>query len=240
VTTRRLRVVKYRGTAHGTNEYPFLIDEDGFSVLPITSAGLVTKRPTSGSRRGSRDWTRCWAARGSTAAAASSSAVPQGTGKSSIAAHLAVSRARGVSAASTSRSRSRRARSSATWRPSGSIFILGIKKGLLRFVPGRPTANGLEMHLALMTGRSASSSRAWWWSIRSATRRGGDLVGRETMLMRLIDLLKTRADHGRAHGADRRAVSTGGDEVGILALIDTWLLCGAIELGGRAQTALST
>src|ERR1700681_4855677 len=40
VSTRRLRIVKYRGTAHGTNEYPFLIDEDGFSVLPVTSLGL--------------------------------------------------------------------------------------------------------------------------------------------------------------------------------------------------------
>ena len=40
VTTRRLRVIKYRGSAHGTNEYPFLIDEKGISVLPITSAGL--------------------------------------------------------------------------------------------------------------------------------------------------------------------------------------------------------
>src|SRR5689334_3592207 len=40
ITTRRLRVVKYRGSAHGTNEYPFLIDETGISVMPITSAGL--------------------------------------------------------------------------------------------------------------------------------------------------------------------------------------------------------
>jgi circadian clock protein KaiC len=40
ISTRRLRVVKYRGSAHGTNEYPFLIDQHGFSVLPVTSLGL--------------------------------------------------------------------------------------------------------------------------------------------------------------------------------------------------------
>ena len=40
ITTRRLRVMKYRGSAHGTNEYPFLIDQGGISVLPVTSAGL--------------------------------------------------------------------------------------------------------------------------------------------------------------------------------------------------------
>ena len=55
VSTRRLRVVKYRGTAHGTNEYPFLIDEDGFSVLPDhVGRASSTRRPTSGSRPASR------------------------------------------------------------------------------------------------------------------------------------------------------------------------------------------
>ncbi len=43
ISTRRLRIVKYRGTAHGTNEYPFLIDEDGFSVLPVSALGLNHK-----------------------------------------------------------------------------------------------------------------------------------------------------------------------------------------------------
>ena len=46
ISTRRLRIVKYRGTSHGTNEYPFLIDEQGFSVLPITSLGLTHRAPT--------------------------------------------------------------------------------------------------------------------------------------------------------------------------------------------------
>ena len=46
VSTRRLRVVKYRGSTHGSNEYPFLIDEQGFSVLPITSVGLRHKVST--------------------------------------------------------------------------------------------------------------------------------------------------------------------------------------------------
>lgn len=46
--TRRLRLVKYRGSAHGTNEYPFLIDEQGISIFPVTSAGLDTRPPTAG------------------------------------------------------------------------------------------------------------------------------------------------------------------------------------------------
>lgn len=47
ISTRRMRIIKYRGTSHGTNEYPFLIDEQGFSVLPITSLGLAHKAPTA-------------------------------------------------------------------------------------------------------------------------------------------------------------------------------------------------
>ena len=46
ISTRRLRIIKYRGTSHGTNEYPFMIDENGFSVLPITSLGLRHKAST--------------------------------------------------------------------------------------------------------------------------------------------------------------------------------------------------
>ena len=59
VVTRRLRVVKYRGSAHGTNEYPFLIDDEGISVLPITSAGLGTRSPTKRCRPASRTSMRC-------------------------------------------------------------------------------------------------------------------------------------------------------------------------------------
>ena len=57
VSTRRLRIVKYRGSHHGTNEYPFLIDRDGLSVLPVTSLGLthpaVTERVSTGVVRSS-------------------------------------------------------------------------------------------------------------------------------------------------------------------------------------------
>ena len=59
MTTRRLRVVKYRGSAHGTNEYPFLIDDLGISVLPITSAGLGHTISQEAVPPGSQTSTRC-------------------------------------------------------------------------------------------------------------------------------------------------------------------------------------
>ena len=72
ISTRRLRVVKYRGSAHGTNEYPFLIGEHGLSVLPITSLRLDHEAPRDVSSRASPGSTTCSAARASFAAAACS------------------------------------------------------------------------------------------------------------------------------------------------------------------------
>ena len=79
VSSRRLRVVKYRGSTHGTNEYPFLIDETGISVLPITSVGLQyqasLERVPSGC---TGPWMRCWAAPATSAAAACWCPAPRG------------------------------------------------------------------------------------------------------------------------------------------------------------------
>ena len=70
ITTRRLRIVKYRGSSHGTNEYPFIIDEQGFSVLPVTSMALAPQGLERGrSRPACRTSTRCWASAATFAAA---------------------------------------------------------------------------------------------------------------------------------------------------------------------------
>lgn len=86
--TRRMRVIKYRGSAHGTNEYPFLIDEQGFSVLPVTTLGLehlaTSERLSSGipeldAMLGGKGYFR-----GSTILITGTA----GTGKTSVAAHF--------------------------------------------------------------------------------------------------------------------------------------------------------
>src|ERR1700684_3306190 len=88
VSTRRLRIVKYRGTAHGTNEYPFLIDEDGFSVLPVTSVGLQhevsEERVSSGIPRLDTMLGGEGSYRGTTILVSGTA----GTGKTSLAAHF--------------------------------------------------------------------------------------------------------------------------------------------------------
>ena len=57
LSTRRLRIVKYRGSAHGTNEYPFIIDEQGITVMPVTSAGLAHDASTERVSSGIQTWT---------------------------------------------------------------------------------------------------------------------------------------------------------------------------------------
>src|SRR5580692_6355192 len=150
VSTRRLRVVKYRGSTHGTNEYPFLIDADGISVLPITAAGMdysvSTERVSTGipeldQMLGGRGYYR-----GSTILLSGSA----GTGKSSVAAYLADAACkRGERCMYFSFEES----ASQVMRNMKSIGINlepHVRKNLFRFHATRPTVHGVEMHLALM------------------------------------------------------------------------------------------
>jgi circadian clock protein KaiC len=149
LSTRRLRIVKYRGTAHGTNEYPFLIDEHGFSVLPITSLGLdhsvCDERISSGIPR--LDTMLAGGVyRGSSVLLSG----PAGTGKTSFAAHFVDASCR----------RSERCLFLAFEESQGQVvrnlrsigLDLGrwIERGLLLFHAARPTLEGLEMHLVRM------------------------------------------------------------------------------------------
>src|SRR4030042_1282906 len=89
VSTRRIRVVKYRGSAHDTNEFPFLIDERGVTVMPITSLGL---RHTVSNKRVSTGIPRLDAMLGGKGYYRGSSVLisgAAGTGKTSLAAHFA-------------------------------------------------------------------------------------------------------------------------------------------------------
>ncbi len=92
ISTRRIRVIKYRGSNHGTNEYPFVIDEDGLSVIPITSAGLdqpgTAKRVSTGIPSLDKLFKGAGYTRGSTILASGTA----GTGKTSLAAAFAIDR----------------------------------------------------------------------------------------------------------------------------------------------------
>jgi circadian clock protein KaiC len=147
IATRRMRIIKYRGSSHGTNEYPFLVEDKGISVLPITSIGLehiaTTKRISSGIDRLDAMMGGLGFFRGSSVLVTGTA----GTGKSSFAAHF-------IDAACRRGERSIyfafEESPSQICRNMSSIginFTQWIDAGLLHIYSGRPMAHGLEMHL---------------------------------------------------------------------------------------------
>ena len=239
VSTRRLRIVKYRGSAHGTNEYPFLIDEDGFSVLPITSAGLdhqaSDERVSTGIARLDAMLGGAGVYRGTSVLVSGSA----GTGKSSIAAHFAnASCERGESCLYFAFEES----SSQIIRNMRSIGIdlrRWVDAGKLRVVTGRPTATGLEMHLASMH-KHVRQHRPQLVIVDpiSNLTEAGTLRDAGALLLRMLDFLKSEQITGVFTSLTRGGNALEATEVGISSVIDTWLLLRDIELGGERNRGL--
>jgi circadian clock protein KaiC len=149
-STRRLRIVKYRGSLHGTNEYPFLIDETGLSVVPITSLRLEHIAPTEFISSGVKELDAMLGNKGFYKGSSILLSGTAGTGKSSLSSKFAeetCKRGEKVLFYSFEESSSQIIRN---MRSVGIELEHYQKKGLLLFHAMRPTLTGLEMHLATM------------------------------------------------------------------------------------------
>jgi circadian clock protein KaiC len=233
VSTRRLRVVKYRGSVHGTNEYPFLIDADGISVLPITSLGLAheacTERVSSGVP-GLDAMLDGGYYRGTSVLASGTA----GTGKTSLAAHFASAAcARGErcvyflfeeSPGQLMRNMTSIGLDLGQWR----------KAGLLEFHAARPNYYGLEMHLATIH-RVIERCRPQVVIVDPVSTMLS--IGRElevrSMLTRLVDYLKSRQITALFTSLTNSGPDLESTEVGVSSIMDTWLLLRDQELGGE-------
>src|SRR5262245_15202464 len=238
VSTRRLRIVKYRGTSHGTNEYPFLIDEDGFSVLPITSMGLkheVSKdRIATGIARldtmlGGKGFYR-----GSTILVSGTA----GSGKSSIAAHFAHAACqRGERALYLAFEESPQ-QIVRNMRSIGLDLEPCVKKRLLRFHATRSTVCGLEMHLAGFHKLIEQfKPRVVILDPISNLIHAGTEEDTSAMLTRLLDYLKAEQITTllTAMTAIKDLEKT---DLEVSSLVDTWLLLRDLELGGDRNRAM--
>ncbi len=231
ISTRRIRVIKYRGSDHGTNEYPFVIDKDGLSVIPITSAGLdqpgTAKRVSTGIPSLDKMFQGGGYTRGSTVLVSGTA----GTGKTSLAAAFAVERCR----------RGERCLFLSYEESSGQLiqnmssigfhFEPLIKKGLLKIVSTRPSFFGLEMHL-LDLYKVIAEFKPKSVVIDPLTSLIGEGDQREiqSMVTRMIDLLKSKGITGFFTSlVSSTAQNYTSGEVGVSSLIDTWIVVREIE-----------
>ncbi|WP_405048356.1 circadian clock protein KaiC [Rhodoferax sp.] len=239
-SSRRLRVVKYRGSTHGTNEYPFLINEDGISVLPVTSLGLkhivTSERLSSGVARldamlGGKGYYR-----GSSVLISGTA----GTGKSSLAAHFADSACRRgdrVLYFSFEESPDQIGRN---MRSIGIDLQQWVIKGLLQIHANRPSSAGLETHLA-MKHKAIEDFRPQVVILDPLNSYviGDNEIEVKSMLMRLVDFLKTRQITGLFTNLAQSGNPVEQTEVAISSVIDTWLLLRDIDSDGERNRCLS-
>lgn len=236
---RRLRIVKYRGSTHGTNEYPFLIDEDGFSVLPVTSLGLnhisSKERISTGIPRLDTMLSGKGYFRGSTVLVSGTA----GTGKTSLAAQFveaACKRGEKVLYFSFEESPSQFMRNMSS---IGIHLDPWVKKGLLHFHATRPTLHGLEHHLTTTIKLiNQIKPQVVVLDPIDAFIIGKNQTEVKIMLLRLVDFLKMKNIT-----AFFASLSTTGDskeltDMAISSLIDTWLLLRDIEIGGERNRGL--
>lgn len=239
IATRRLRIIKYRGSNHGTNEYPFLIDEEGFSVLPVTSLGL--DHPAS-SERVSTGVSRLDTMLGGKGYYKGSSILVSGTagsGKSSLAASFAdaaCQRGERCLYFAFEESQNQIIRN---MRSVGLDLEQWVKKGLLTFQNSRPTLYGLEMHLVSMHKaiEGTQPSVVVIDPISNLVTSSSEAEVK-SMLTRLIDYLKMKQITALCTDLTTAGGSLEYTEIGISSLVDTWLLLQNLEANGERNRGI--
>jgi circadian clock protein KaiC len=240
VSTRRIRVVKYRGSTHGTNEYPFLLDGRGISVMPITSSGLThevsEERVPTGVPKLDEMLGGAGYFRGSTVLLSGTA----GSGKSSMCAHFAAAAAqRGETSLYFSFEESP-AQIKRNMRSIGVDLSLPERRGRLHFFAARPTSQGLESHLAHMHGL-IERHKPTTVIIDPATSltQSSNVEDAHLMLVRLIDHLKQRGVTTLLTSLTAgEAVTEESTLIAVSSLVDTWLLVRANESNGERTRTL--
>ncbi len=239
ISTRRLRVVKYRGSVHGTNEYPFLIDEDGISVLPVTS--LKLEKPVSSDRvsSGIPALDKMLDGKGFFKGSSVLVSGTAGTGKTSLAAYFANETCR----------RGQRCIYFAFEESPNQIIrnmhSIGVDlqqyvdKGLLKFFASRPTLYGLEMHLVAMY-KVIKEFKPAAIVLDPITNliTVGSVSEVKSMLIRLIDFLQEEQITVVFTALSLNNVVNEQTDEGVSSLVDAWVLVRDIEFNGERNRGM--
>jgi circadian clock protein KaiC len=239
ISTRRMRIVKYRGTTHGTNEYPFLIDEKGFSVLPITSVGLEhqvsDERVSTGVDRLDIMLGGSGYYRGSTILVSGTA----GTGKSSLCAHFAQAACQRKERCLYFSFEESPGQITRNMRSIGMDLAPHVAKGLLRFHCVRATTYGLEVHLAMFHKVIREfQPRIVIIDPISTMLQAGELQSARAMLTRLIDFIKASQITAVMTNLTAGGEALEKTNAEISSLVDTWLLLRDVEISGERNRAM--
>jgi circadian clock protein KaiC len=239
ISTRLLRIVKYRGSTHGTNEYPFLIDEDGILVLPITSLTLDHNVTTRRISSGIPALDKMLGGQGFYEGSSILISGTAGVGKTSIAAsfaHAACQRNERCLYFAFEESPQQITRN---MRSIGIDLQAYIDQGLLRFNASRPTLNGLEMHLVTIH-KLIQQYKPKVVIIDPITNliTVGNMSEVRSMLIRLIDYLQAEQITLLLTALSLNTQINEQTDEGVSSLVDAWLLLKDIESGGERNRGL--
>jgi circadian clock protein KaiC len=239
ISTRRLRVVKYRGTSHGTDEYPFLIDREGISVVPITSLALAHKSPVDRVSTGIPALDDMMEGKGFFRGSSVLVSGTAGTGKSSLAANFCrAACARGESclyfAFEESPSQILR-----NMRSVGLNLELWVKRGLLHIHAMRPTSIGLEAHLSSVHKliEKVRPSIVVIDPITNLVSVSGT-YNVKSMLMRLVDFLKVEQITSMFTNLTFAGDPQERTAAAVSSLMDTWIVLRDSKPNGRPRREL--
>ena len=237
-STRRMRIIKYRGSSHGTDEYPFLIDEKGFSVLPSSSMRLHHAVSTKRISSGVEDLDDMLEGKGFYRGTSVLVSGRAGSGKSSLAAHFANAACQNGEHCLYIAFEESAAQATRNMRSIGIDLAQHMEKGLLQFEAWRPTQSGLEMHLL----RVHKLVEQYQPDVVVVDPISNLMMGTSqeihSMLMRLLDFLKNKQITAFITNLTKGYEGREQTAVGISSLIDTWILLRDVELNSERNRCL--
>jgi circadian clock protein KaiC len=239
IATRMLRIIKYRGSLHGTNEYPFLIDEDGISILPITSLQLdhdvSTQHISSGVPAVDNMLGQKGFYRGSSILVSGTA----GTGKTSLAASFAYGSCKRNEKCLYCAFEESPQQIVRNMRSIGMDLQQYIDKGLLQFHASRPTLYGLEMHLVAIH-KKIKAFRPRMVILDPITNliTVGSVGEVKSLLIRLIDFLQVENITVMFTALSLNNIVNEQTDEGVSSLVDAWLLLRDIESNGERNRGL--
>ena len=237
ITTRRLRVVKYRGSAHGTNEYPFLIDRDGISVLPVTSADLTHGVSQDVVASGIAGLDAMLGPGGFFQGSSILISGVAGTGKTTVATCMidaACGRGERCLAFVFEEGGTQICRNA---RSVGLDLQRHVDAGLLRFEAARPSLYGLEMHLARMH-RDIRLFEPSIVVIDPISALRGPATELHATLLRMIDMLKSRGITALFTSLRTDGTFDGAGDLGLSSLMDAWIKLLDVDANGERTRTL--